>query len=268
MNNIKIQRSIHLIQSLNIPDNPYYLGFSAGKDSIVLYHLAIKSGVPFTPQYSNTTIDPPGTITFIKTFYPQVEIINPKFSFYQLVAKKGLPTHIGRFCCEYLKENAGKGHRTLLGIRLDESFARSLYEPEQCDDRRGRKGTVSIRPILDWTESEIWEYIRFYNLPYIKFYDTPYFFKRHGCVGCPFAGSSQQITEFKFFPRYVYALLKAISLNRKLKPNNVFARKFRNEFEVFHWWLSNLTIDNWLQDQENLLFKRDYQSEITKMFPL
>ena len=263
----KIHQSIKLIHKLNIPENPYYLGFSGGKDSLVLYDLAVKSGVLFFPEYSNTTIDPPGTIQFIKQHYPLVKIINPKYSFYKLVERKGLPTRLSRFCCYYLKENAGKGHRTLLGIRMDESFQRSLYEPEQCDTRRGRKNTVSIRPILNWSESDIWEYIKYYNLPYLKFYDQPYSFKRHGCVGCPMAGAHVQIREYKIFPRYVYALLKAIKKNMILKPNNTFARSFKDEYEVFDWWLSGQSIKQYLLDRKFLLFPSDLRNNIENLFP-
>lgn len=58
-----IKRSIDLIQKLG-KDSIYNLGFSGGKDSIVLLDLTKKSGVKFEAFYSNTTIDPPGTIPF------------------------------------------------------------------------------------------------------------------------------------------------------------------------------------------------------------
>ena len=262
MDKHKTDSAISLIQKLNKPDQVYCVAFSAGKDSIVILDLVKKSGVLFVVQYSNTTIDPPGTMSFIREHYPEVEILQPKLSFYKLVELKGLPTRVGRFCCEHLKERAGIGMRTIDGTRWEESNARKKYSPEDCDTRKWMKGAVPVRPILNWTEKDVWDYIRENNLPYIKYYDPPYNFKRHGCVGCPFAGAKGQIKGFKFFPRYAKALLMAIARNRITKPNNVFAKKFDNEYQVFQWWLSGLTIENWLIAKHSELFPIDYEQLI------
>ena len=40
------------------PPEGYYLGFSGGKDSIVIYNLAVKSGVKFDAHYNISPIDP------------------------------------------------------------------------------------------------------------------------------------------------------------------------------------------------------------------
>lgn len=103
-----VKRSIELVRNLET-DKIYNLGFSGGKDSVVLLDIAKRSGVKFEAVYSNTTIDPPGTIPFIRENYPEVKIVNPRESFLQLVARKGLPSRQRRFCCEILKENYGIG---------------------------------------------------------------------------------------------------------------------------------------------------------------
>ena len=134
-----VDQSIGLIKKLEKPDKVYCVAFSGGKDSVVVLDLVKKSGVPFIAQYSNTTIDPPGTISFIRKGYPEVQILQPKLSFYQLVELKGLPTRVGRFCCEHLKERAGIGMRTIDGTRREESNARKKYSPEDCDTRKWKK---------------------------------------------------------------------------------------------------------------------------------
>ncbi len=71
----------------------YYLAFSGGKDSLCLFHLAQLAGVSFEAHMNLTSIDPPEVIRFVKRHYPEVELIKPKASIYQLaVEKQILPT--------------------------------------------------------------------------------------------------------------------------------------------------------------------------------
>jgi phosphoadenosine phosphosulfate reductase len=82
------QLSIELIQAYEPPEG-YYLGFSGGKDSVVIYDLAMRSGVKFTAHYSVSPIDPPQIHQFIKSEYPQV--------IWDLTAKNFWNKHVMRF---------------------------------------------------------------------------------------------------------------------------------------------------------------------------
>ena len=71
----------------------YFLGFSGGKDSVVIKELARMSGVKFTAHYSETTIDPPELTRFIRSQHPDVEWIRPGRSFFRaFVETHGCPT--------------------------------------------------------------------------------------------------------------------------------------------------------------------------------
>lgn len=244
----KVQQSIDFLRKLET-DQPYHLGFSGGKDSVVVLDIAKKSGVAFHAVYANTTLDPPGTISFIKGNYPEVMIQHPKDSFFDLVAKKGLPGRMRRFCCEKLKERYGIGKRIIEGTRAEESPSRALYEPEQCDSRKWMKGAKHILPILNWTEAEVWEYIRKNDLPYSKYYDTPFNLSRHGCVGCPLAGCNQMRYEYKLFPGYAKAMIRAIDRYMKAKPDNALARNFADPYEAFYFYITEIPMQEvrWLK---------------------
>lgn len=244
----KINQSVTLLQKAE-PKHSYNLAFSGGKDSVVIYHLAQIANVSFIPRYVNSGIDPPGHIDFIRYQYPNVIIIQPEKKFYQLVAEKGLPTRRSRYCCQYLRDFPGSGKTNILGIRQQESPRRKLYEPISCDTRPWMKGAINIMPILTWSNIEVWSFIIDNELPYSNYYDPPYSFERIGCVGCPLAGAKRQQEEFKLFPRYAFALTRAISRNMFNKPKNALNRYFYDEYHAFYWYISGKPVKSFLDDQ-------------------
>lgn len=258
------EQSLKLFKNLYQPEKENILAFSGGKDSIVMYQLAKRTGLKFTYIYTNTTIDPPGHISFIRKNYPDVQILNPKLSFYQLIEKKGLPTRRSRYCCQYLKEYVGKGAKVFEGLRYDEGAIRGarlrkLKEPESCDTRV--KGKIHAFPILNWTEKDIWNYIKKYNLPYSDWYSKG--FHRLGCVGCPIATQKERIKEYQLYPKYVYAVLKAIKVY--MQKEGGLQKHFADEYEAFMWWISGKPI-RIFKRQGGL--KRNYKEEIETLFPL
>ena len=115
----------------------YYLAFSAGKDSQALYHIAELAGVKFDAHMNLTSVDPPEVIRFVKQAYPEVDLIKPKKSIYQLaVEKKILPTMRVRWCCKEYKEMSGAGRVTLIGIRHKESIRRAKRNEVEISGRK------------------------------------------------------------------------------------------------------------------------------------
>jgi phosphoadenosine phosphosulfate reductase len=257
----KIDQSIRIIKRLYNPDKPYICAFSGGKDSIVIYDLCKKSGLPIIYIYSNTTIDPPGHLRFIKENYLDVQIVQPKRSFYQVVERYGLPTRHRRFCCQHLKEYVGKNANVIEGLRIDEGIKRGkrlkeLKEPESCDKKI--KGKKHIYPILNWTEKNIWDYIYANKLPYSDWYNKG--FKRLGCIGCPLASQSQRLKQYRLLPRYAYATIKAIDKN--IKAGRSLSKFFNNPHEAFYWWISEQSIKS---HKRLTLFEIDYEKEINRI---
>ena len=87
----KMQQSIDFLRKLET-DDPYSLGFSGDKDSVVILDLAECTSVRFTATYANMTVDPPGTIFSSKRI-----IRRSLYSFFQLVSKKEPPSRMHQF---------------------------------------------------------------------------------------------------------------------------------------------------------------------------
>jgi len=260
----KIKQSIKILNQLYNPDKTNICAFSGGKDSIVIYDLCKKTGLKYQYIHANTTIDPPGHLGFIRKYYPDVEIVNPKRSFYQIVERYGLPTRHTRSCCQHLKEYIGKGCNVIEGLRISEGVKRGqrlkkLREPEQCDTRI--KDKKHIYPIMHWADSDVWEYIKINKLTYPDWYNKG--FNRLGCVGCPLANQKQRLIEYKMFPKYALATIKAIDKN--IKAGRSLSKFFDNPYEAFYWWISELSIQN---HKCLKLFEIEYEKEVNRILHL
>lgn len=158
----KIDRAIRLLQGVqNGYDGEIEVAYSGGKDSDVILQLAKESGIRYRAIHKSTTIDPPGTIAHVKEM--GVEILRPKISFFNLVAKKGLPSRFYRFCCEQLKEYK-VCNKAIIGVRKAESSKRAaIYkEPTECryyGEKKEENHVEAIYPILEWTDEDVRNFI-------------------------------------------------------------------------------------------------------------
>jgi len=193
----KVKMSIDRLKAFEPPEG-YYLAFSGGKDSVVILDLAKRSGVKFDAHYNITGIDPPELVRFIMKEHPEVERHKPKMTIWKLIVKKMMPpTRLSRYCCEYLKECGGAGRLIVTGVRWGESHRRSKRKMTEVCFRNNR--TTYLHPIIEWSFSDVWQYIRENNVKYCSLYDEG--FKRLGCIGCPMAGG-QRKKQFERWPRY------------------------------------------------------------------
>lgn len=252
----KIQVAIERLKEFEPPEG-YYVAFSGGKDSLVVYHLCLEAGVKFDAHYNLTTADPPELVRFIKQYYPDVIIERPKKTMWQLIEEKGTPpTRIMRYCCEHLKEKGGEGRVCITGIRWAESArrrtSRGLLEQfgpkggkillfnDNDEARRLLENCLSrkkliLNPIIDWTEDEVWAYIRGRKLPYCSLYNEG--FKRLGCIGCPMGGPRQREREFARWPKYRAIYLRTFARMLKRRSERGLATLWDSPEAVMRWWI-------------------------------
>ena len=240
----KVARSIRLLQAIPMDDGPVEVSYSGGKDSDVILELAKMAGINFRAIYKNTTIDPPGTIKHCKD--KGVEIVQPKESFMQLVAKKGYPSRYSRFCCEVLKEYKILD-RAIQGIRRSESIKRRdrYKEPEICRVySKGEKAKVYL-PILDWTDEDVERFIKERNIQcHPLYYDEQGNFhveRRLGCIGCPLKADNGK-ADYKKYPKMLKARIKAQTQFIETHPNGKTTEYFGNAYNAafFQMFCKNL----------------------------
>lgn len=206
----KINRSIRLIQSYCKYHN-VTLAYSGGKDSDIVRHLCKLAKVNVQLVHNCTTIDPPYTLTWCKK---QGAIIQrPKKTFFELVAKKGLPAMFRRFCCKELKENYIAPY-LLLGVRASESVRRAerVKEPTSCFIYTKKKQTEQIMPIWDWTLDDEKNFVEQESLKFHPYYYDAFgklqLTRRLGCIGCPLQGD-RGCKDYLHYPKFLRLLVKA-----------------------------------------------------------
>lgn len=303
--NDKIKSAIELLQKaekiakIYDPEDGYFLAFSGGKDSQCIYHLAKMAGVKFKAHMSLTSVDPAKVIRFVKTHYPDVELIKPKASIYTIARqKKILPTGLMRWCCAEYKENTGAGKVTITGVRREESsrrakrnsveisnhkFSGNFEEFENYrDDRlsiisqkKGKqmqsgcisgKDSIIINPIIDWTEKDVWYFLNnIAKVPHCELYDNGA--QRIGCLFCPMKNRRIILQDAKNYP-HLYKKWLDVIMDIDVKNNSNITQLFRpyvnnNEelcVAIFDWWISKLSMEDYINKNFKQL-KINYEEE-------
>lgn len=198
------------------------------------------------------------------------------------------PTRIARYCCEKLKESAGEGTITITGVRWAESANRKANQGvvtvfgnkarksqdlatagAQATKRSGvvlnddndearravevcfRTHKTLVNPIIDWSDDDVWEFIRKYNVPYCELYDKGW--TRIGCIGCPMGGQKSMLREFEQYPKYKDEYMRCFEIMVKNRQDRGLQNWFgwNTAQDIMNWWLR--FSDNYDPKQMSLL---------------
>jgi len=119
----------------------------------------------------------------IRTYFPDASSVeawvaqNGPNAFYKSIAQR-------KQCCEIrkiqpLRRALGGKKSWITGLRREQSQARQTLELEAWDDANG---LTKINPLLDWTNDEVWAYIKEHDVPYNALHDRGY--PSIGCAPC------------------------------------------------------------------------------------
>ena len=247
-------------------ENGFYNTFSGGKDSQVLYHLVKMAGVRHRTHMNLTSVDPPEVIRFVKQHYPEVELIKPRMSIYEMAKKKHIvPMRRLRWCCAEYKEMSGAGKVTLIGVRKQESARRAKREEistnikgkrteetfDQWSEHEekmvacvGGKDKILVSPIIHWTERDVWEFLNANGIPHCELYDQGY--HRIGCICCPMSNRQQKLKEIERWPHVKSNWIKAIQW---LIDNGYIDFNLSDAETGFRWWISGKSFDKFYADE-------------------
>ena len=177
-----------------------------------------------------------------------------------------------------LKESSGDGEMTITGVRWAESANRKMSQGivtvsnagkrknkdlheskdfaetkwggivlvnDNVESRRMvescyKRNKTTLNPIIDWTDFDVWEYIKRNNIPYCKLYDEG--FKRLGCIGCPLAKQHGRERELLRWPKYRKLYIKAFEKMLEERENQGKQSAWQRGEDVMRWWLGYDTL--------------------------
>ncbi|MGL5052376.1 MAG: phosphoadenosine phosphosulfate reductase family protein, partial [Cetobacterium sp.] len=152
----------------------------------------------------DTTLELPLTYRYVEKFKeenpmtPFFDEKNEENDFFEMCKEIGPPSRVSAWCCSIFKtgpmgttlSNFDEDFLTFYGVRRKESSSRSKY-PKILKSTKIDK-QLSIGPIIDWLDIDVWLYILTENIDFNYSYRQG--FPRVGCWVCPHKGTWSEFT--------------------------------------------------------------------------
>lgn len=119
----------------------------------------------------------------LKIYFPDAALIeayvakNGVNGFYDSVDNRKACCHIRKV--EPLKRALAGKKAWITGMRREQAVTRGSLEVSSYDAEHGLQ---KFNPLLDWTNAEVWDYLKQHDVPYNKLHDR--FYPSIGCAPC------------------------------------------------------------------------------------
>ena len=248
---------------------PLVITTSGGKDSSVCVELARRAGITFEVQHNHTTADAPETVRFVRQEFERLEAMGVKCaisypiykgkrtSMWSLIPQKLMPpTRLARYCCAVLKEHSAENRMIATGVRWDESqnrakkrgiFEKQVSNPDKAVNTKKDADSLEelfapcklkarriVNPIVDWKESEVWDFLQDAKVPVNPLYSCG--LNRVGCIGCPMAGK-HRYEQFRRYPAYEKLYIAAFEKMLEKRRKRGLKSDWQTGQDVFRWWM-------------------------------
>ncbi|MDR1162503.1 MAG: phosphoadenylyl-sulfate reductase [Candidatus Accumulibacter sp.] len=183
-----------LIRRIAQDDAPAAFASSFGAEDMLLTDLIVGTGAPIEIFSIDTGRLPQETYALIANtrarYGAEIKIYFPRFDLVEAyVHEHGInafydSVDLRKTCCRIRKieplRRALSGKKAwITGLRAEQSAARSEFRIEEYDKDNGLK---KFNPLLDWSEKEVWAYLRKKRVPYNALHDR--FYPSIGCAPC------------------------------------------------------------------------------------
>ena len=193
----KSQAALALLQSaVDVLGRQHEVTFanSFGAEDMVLTDLILRNKLPIEIFSLDTGRLPTETYDLMaeteKTYSTRLRVLFPRLDVVEsYVQSHGInafyeSVELRKACCHMRKveplQRALKGKKAwITGMRAQQSATRAELPVRQYDESNGLE---KFNPLSDWTEKEVWAYIRMHGVPYNKLHDQ--FYPSIGCAPC------------------------------------------------------------------------------------
>jgi phosphoadenosine phosphosulfate reductase len=192
--NARVQETRGILERIARDFSPAVFASSLAAEDMVLTDLILKAGLPitiFSLETGRLHKETLAMIDKVKAHYGyDIQVMRPKQELVdEYVAKNGLnafydSVEMRKGCCYVRKvEPLGRAlagnEAWITGQRRSQSTTRAELAVQEDD---AAHGMVKFNPLADWSEEDVWEYIRSNGVPYNELHDRGY--PSIGCEPC------------------------------------------------------------------------------------